>query len=63
MRISVERLVIGFCLVATGALWTLANLGRVDLLGALHTWWPLSLVIWGLLELVNTLVIGPARKR
>jgi hypothetical protein len=61
VRLRIERLVIGFCLVGLGALWTLANLGRVDLLDALHTWWPVSLIFWGLLELFATLVLGPAR--
>jgi len=53
--------VIGFCLVGLGVLWTLANLDRVDLLDALHTWWPLSLVFWGALELFATLVLGPRK--
>ena len=30
-----------------------ANLGQVDLLYALRTWWPLTLVLWGGLELVD----------
>jgi hypothetical protein len=59
----VERLVVGFCLVGLGLLWTLANLGRLDLLDALHTWWPASLVFWGLLELFATLVLGQRRSR
>jgi len=63
VRLRVERLVMGFCLVGLGALWTLANLGRVDLLDALHTWWPASLVFWGVLELFETLVLAPARSR
>jgi len=61
LQIRVERLVIGFCLVGLGVLWTLANLDRVDLLDALHTWWPLSLVFWGALELFATLVLGPRK--
>ncbi len=50
---SPEGLTLGASLVALGVLWTLSNLGRVELLGALRTWWPLSLVLWGVLELVD----------
>jgi cell wall-active antibiotic response 4TMS protein YvqF len=50
--VRIESLVFGVCLVALGAVWTLANLGRLDLLTTLRTWWPASLVLWGLLELV-----------
>ena len=49
-----EGIAFGLALVALGAAWTLANLGRVDLLRALRTWWPLALVLWGVLELVAT---------
>jgi hypothetical protein len=49
---SIERIVIGFALLGLGVLWLLANAGRVDLLSALRTWWPLLLVLWGGLELV-----------
>jgi hypothetical protein len=38
--------------VALGVVGTLANLGRVDGVEVLRTWWPLSLVLWGALELV-----------
>jgi hypothetical protein len=50
---SPEGLTLGIGLVAVGVLWTLSNLGQVDLLYALRTWWPLSLVLWGGLELVD----------
>jgi hypothetical protein len=50
---SPEGVTLGVSLIAIGGLWTLANMGRVDLLGALHTWWPLALVLWGALELVD----------
>jgi len=46
-----ETLVLGLGLTALGVLWTLANLGWLDLLATLRTWWPLALVVWGLLEL------------
>jgi hypothetical protein len=49
-----EGIALGLALVALGVAWTLANLGHVDLLRAVRTWWPLALVLWGLLELVAT---------
>ena len=39
-----------------GVLWTLSNLGRLELLPVLRTWWPLSLVLWGVLELADLIV-------
>ena len=53
---SPEGLTLGVCLVVLGTLWTLSNLGRLDLLPLLRTWWPLSLVLWGVLELVDLAV-------
>jgi hypothetical protein len=53
---SPEGLTLGSCLVALGVLWTLSNLGRLELLPALRTWWPLSFVLWGVLELTDLLV-------
>ena len=50
-----EALALGLSLTALGVLWTLANLGRLDLLATLRTWWPLTLVVWGFLELGNTI--------
>lgn len=47
-----EGLVLGLLLVAVGSLWMAANLGRLDLLATLRTWWPASLVIWGAVELL-----------
>lgn len=52
--LKVEAFVLGVCLLALGILWTLANLGALDLMPTLRTWWPLSLVVWGLAELANT---------
>jgi hypothetical protein len=49
--IKVEGVVVGLCLVALGTLWLLSNLGRVEMFPILRTWWPLALVVWGLLEL------------
>lgn len=49
----IEGVVVGLGLLAVGVLWTAANFGRLDLLRALATWWPLLLVLWGALELYN----------
>jgi cell wall-active antibiotic response 4TMS protein YvqF len=51
-RFSPERLTLGLMLVAVGVLVLLANFGRLDLLDTLRAFWPLSLVLWGSLELV-----------
>ena len=55
MRFRTEGLVVGLGLIVLGLLWTLANLGRIDLLATLRTWWPSLLVLWGVLELARTL--------
>ena len=59
---SPEGLTFGVCLVALGVLWTLSNMGRLDLLSALRTWWPLALVLWGVLELVDLAVRRSSRR-
>ena len=59
---NVERLVLGFSLLALGVLWTLANLGHLDLLAILRRWWPIVLVFWGALELGLSLYRRPARR-
>jgi cell wall-active antibiotic response 4TMS protein YvqF len=59
-----EGIVFGLILVSLGVLWTLSNLGRVDMLEILRRWWPLSLVAWGVLELaavVNRRAAGGPR--
>ncbi len=48
-----EGLTLGIGMIAIGVLWTLSNLGRVDLLYTLRTWWPLALILWGGLELAD----------
>ncbi len=53
---SPEGVTLGACLVALGVLWTLSNLGRLEILPVLRTWWPLSLALWGVLELVELLI-------
>jgi hypothetical protein len=50
---SPEGVTFGVSLVALGVLGTLANLGRIELLPLLRTWWPLVLVLWGVLELAD----------
>jgi Domain of unknown function (DUF5668) len=50
---SPEGLAVGICLVGVGVLWLLSNLGRIELLDTLRTWWPLSLIVWGGLDLVS----------
>jgi hypothetical protein len=54
---------LGVCLVALGVLWTLSNLGRVEMLPVLRTWWPLSFVLWGVLELVDLAVRRSSRRQ
>jgi len=60
-RIRVEALVFGVFLTGLGVLWTLSNLGRVELLSTLRTFWPLILILWGVLELLNSL-LGPGSR-
>jgi hypothetical protein len=50
---SPEGVTFGVSLVTLGVLGTLANLGKLELLPLLRTWWPLSLVLWGALELAD----------
>ena len=47
-----EGLVLGLLLVALGSAWLASNLGMIELLPTLRTWWPSSLVVWGIVELV-----------
>jgi hypothetical protein len=57
-----EPLVLGLTLIAVGVVWMLANAGRVDLLATLRAWWPLTLVLWGVLELVAFALNRDARR-
>jgi hypothetical protein len=59
---KIETLVVGVGLIALGVLWTLANLGRIELLSTLRTWWPAILVFWGVLELWVSLTHRPTGK-
>lgn len=47
-----EVVVLGLSLIAVGVVWLLGNAGHVDRLATLRAWWPLTLVVWGVLELV-----------
>ncbi|HEV7501100.1 MAG TPA: hypothetical protein VGQ33_13900 [Vicinamibacteria bacterium] len=47
-----EVLVLGLSLIAVGVAWLLGNAGRIDLLATLRAWWPMTLVVGGVLELV-----------
>ena len=58
-----ESLTFGVLLVALGVAWTASNLGRLDLLSTLRTWWPASLVLWGALELLAYAMARPGRER
>ena len=51
-----ENFAAGAILVALGVLWTLSNMGRLDLLATLRMWWPLALVVWGIGELIAWLI-------
>jgi cell wall-active antibiotic response 4TMS protein YvqF len=61
-RFRPEVLVLGLTLIAVGVVWMLANAGRVDLLATLRAWWPLTLVVWGALELVAFALNRDARR-
>lgn len=63
LSIKVEGVVLGLVLVALGTLGLLANLGRIELFPVLRTWWPLALVVWGVLELAYFVMrrLAPAR--
>ena len=58
-----EPLALGLLLVAVGVLAVLSNLGRLDLLDTLRTFWPVALVLWGGLELVGAFISRPQAGR
>jgi hypothetical protein len=60
--VRIEGIVLGLALLGLGTACLLANLGRVDLLTTLRTWWPLTLIVWGALELYQALA-ARARER
>jgi hypothetical protein len=61
-RLRPEGLTLGLCLVGLGAVALLANLGRLDFLETMRTWWPLSLLVWGLLEVAASLLYRSERR-
>ena len=63
MLVSIEKLVLGLALVGLGVVWTLGNLGKLDVLDTLHRWWPLLLVVWGALEIVVSVSRRSAARR
>lgn len=54
-RFRPETLALGLALVALGVVTLLANFGRLEFLETVHTYWPLSLVVWGGLEVAASL--------
>ena len=54
-RFNPQSFTIGFCLLGLGVVWTLGTLGHVDAWSLLRTWWPTSLVVWGIAEIVATI--------
>jgi hypothetical protein len=63
MSVSVEKVVLGLGLVSLGLVWTLGNLGKLDALETLHRWWPLLLVVWGVLEIAVHFARRPSAGR
>ena len=61
-RFKPEAVVLGLTLIGVGLVWMMANAGLVDLLATLRAWWPMTLVVWGVLELVAVAVNGNARR-
>jgi hypothetical protein len=59
---SPEGVTLGVSLVTLGVLWTLGNLGKVEILPVLRTWWPLSLALWGVLELLELWIRRSSRR-
>jgi hypothetical protein len=57
-----ETLVLGVALIALGVVWTLANVGALDLLVTLRRWWPATLVLWGILEIHRSYADGRIRR-
>jgi hypothetical protein len=60
---SPEGVTLGIGLVALGLVWTLSNLGKVDALSVLRTWWPAAFVVWGVLELVDLGIRRSSRRQ
>ena len=54
-RFRPETLALGITLVVLGVVALLANFGRLEFRETVHTYWPLSLVVWGGLEVASSL--------
>jgi hypothetical protein len=61
-RFSPEKVVVGVSLVALGLVGALARSRSVDFLTVVHTWWPASLIVWGVAELYNTFADRAGRR-
>jgi hypothetical protein len=61
-KLRPESLTLGLFLVALGTIALLHNFGRVDFLETVRTFWPLTLLVWGVLELAASLK-GRAERR
>jgi hypothetical protein len=57
----VEAVVFGSCLIVLGVAAFLATSGRPGVLDTLRRFWPVALLFWGVLELVNVRLIRSAR--
>jgi len=62
-RFSPETLALGVTLLAVGVVALLSNLGRLEFLETVRTYWPLALVIWGGLEVVASFASRPSGRR
>jgi hypothetical protein len=61
-RFRPEALTLAVSLIALGVAWTLGNLGQMDTLYAVRRWWPMSLLLWGVLELVGSFLDRQERR-
>jgi len=61
-RLRPESFTLGLSLVGLGVVALLANLGRLDFLDTMRVWWPLSLVVWGVLELAASVLHRSERR-
>ncbi len=61
-RLRPEGLTLGLMLVGLGTLALLSNFGKLDFLETVRAWWPLSLLLWGLLEVAHSLMSRSERR-
>lgn len=62
-RFSPEGLALGVTLLALGIVGTLSTFGVIEALPLVRRYWPLSLVIWGLLEIIHARAARAERAR